>query len=108
MKKLLAGFLLSTVISTTAYACIDDSGERGHKRHDPIKKMEKVLDLTEEQKTQLQELKEEMKQERKVGREKMKERMADILTAEQVEKLESMKEKRKSNRQHRSHGNAES
>lgn len=71
MKKLITGVLLSACIATTAYAGGKNSDERRGGDFLPLHKMERVLDLTEEQKVQFQALKEELKAEREAKRTEM-------------------------------------
>ena len=71
MKKLITGVLLSACIATTAYAGGKNSDERRGGDFLPLHKMERVLDLTEEQKVQFQALKEELKAEREAKRAEM-------------------------------------
>ncbi len=149
MNKLLAGIVLSTFIATAAHA--GDKEREYHKKGNfmPMHKIERVLDLTDEQKTKLQALKEEIKAERRSNREEGKGRgrdehtklmrdlnpndpdyqekvnamanekaekaksrflkhaeiqmkVAEILTEEQMDKLEKMKSKR-SEKHHKNH-----
>ena len=71
MKKLITGVLLSACIATTAYAGGKNSDERRGGDFLPLHKMERVLDLTDEQIAQFEALKDELKAERQAKRAEM-------------------------------------
>ena len=71
MKKLITGVLLSACIATTAYAGGKNSDERRGGDFLPLHKMERVLDLTDEQIAQFEALKDELKAERQAKRSEM-------------------------------------
>lgn len=71
MKKLITGVLLSACVAATAYAGGKNSDERRGGDFLPLHKMERVLDLTDEQIAQFEALKDELKAERQAKRAEM-------------------------------------
>jgi len=99
MKKTLIALTLAAAIPAAVLA---SSGERGpHDRGPNVERMSEMLDLSDEQRTQLRALFEEQAAEREAMRNEMRARMSKLLTPEQQARMDEMREKRREHRKAR-------
>lgn len=107
MKKTLIALTLAAIIPAAAYAAGDTRGH--HSRGPHVERLAERLELSEEQQAKVRALFEEQREQHMALREQMREqmhgKMAEVLTPEQLAKMEAMraehKEKRKEKRAHR-------
>ena len=97
MKKGLLAILLAAAIPL-AFA---GSGEGGHRDHGARwERMAESLSLSDEQRVQMKALYEQQHAQRKAQREQMHAQMAELLTPEQMEKMETMRAEGKGKGKH--------
>ena len=89
MKKL--AIVVLAIFTTTAFAF--GPGHKGGERM--VERLEKKLELSEEQSTQLEAIFQEQGEKMKALHEETQDKMNTVLTPEQQEKLAEMKEERK-------------
>lgn len=103
MKKTLIALTLAAIIPAAAYAASDGRGH--HTRGPHIERLAERLELSEEQQAKVRTLFEEQREQHQAMREQMRSKMAEVLTQEQIAKMEAMremhKEKRMNKRAHR-------
>lgn len=103
MKKSLIALTLAAIIPAAAYAASDRGGE--HTRGAHVERLAERLELNEEQQAKMRALFEEQRAQHKAMREQMRGKMSELLTPEQLAKMEAMRdqhrEHRKEKRAHR-------
>lgn len=103
MKKTLIALTLAAIIPAAAYAASDRGGE--HMRGPHVERLAERLELNEEQQAKVRALFEEQREQRNAMREQMRGKMAEVLTPDQLAKMEAMRgqhrEYRKEKRGHR-------
>ena len=99
MRKTLIALTLAAAIPAAVLAA---SGERGpHHRGPNLERMSEMLDLSDEQRTQMRALFEQQAAEREAMREKMRARMTELLTPEQQARMDEMRKERRVHRKAR-------
>ena len=97
MKKIL--IVIALAVSLPLAFAASNAGEGGHRGHAAHwDRMAESLNLTEEQRAQIRSFFEEQRAEREALRERMHAKMADVLTPEQLQKMEVIRAEHKSKR----------
>lgn len=103
MKKTLIALTLAAIIPAAAYAASDKGGV--HMRGAHVERLAERLELNDEQQAKVRALFEEQRAQHESMREQMRGKMAEVLTPEQLAKMEAMRdqyrEHRKEKRAHR-------
>jgi periplasmic protein CpxP/Spy len=94
MKKQFAVFVLMLSIPLTALAVPEESSGGGRGRGPNMERLTKELNLTDEQKTQLETIFKEQRAKHKALREEGHTRMREVLNQEQMKKLDEMRKAR--------------
>lgn len=92
MNKTLIALTLAAIIPAAAYAAGDKRGE--HARGPHIERLAERLELSEEQQAKMRALFEEQRTQREAMRAQMRGKMNELLTPEQIAKMDAMREQR--------------
>jgi periplasmic protein CpxP/Spy len=94
MKKRLTIFALALAVPLIAAAVPGEQGERGWRHGPKIEQLTQELNLTEEQKTQLEAIFKEQRAKHKALREEGRARMNEVLNDEQMAKMKEIRQRR--------------
>lgn len=97
MKKTLIALTLAAIIPGAAYAASDQGG--AHMRGAHVERLAERLELNDEQQAKVRALFEEQRAQHQAMREQMRGKMAEVLTPEQLAKMEAMREQRREHRE---------
>lgn len=95
MKKTVLAIALSLAIPAAVAVGLGSPGEAGVPRGPNVERLAQTLDLTDQQKTQLEAIFAEQGEKRRALREETRARMQEVLTAEQLTQLDEMRQHRK-------------
>lgn len=99
MNKTLIALTLAAIIPAAAYAAGNKPGE--HSRGPHIERLAERLELSEEQQAKMRTLFEEQRAQREAMRAQMRGKMAEVLSPEQLAKMDAMRDKHREHRKHK-------